>query len=192
MLAFLVLLCFELWMMHRHEPDSPHYVDHFSRVPGIVADDVQDPRNLVALPKAPLVPDSFREPATKPDDLSVGTQTLSPRGRPPEPDIGDIVVFEPPPRQQLPELKVDLSSSSSDVKGDYDGMRVAVLVPYSGPGLPLWFDAFTDLAAASKDAVDWIIFCEEVCIHTSQIRGCKKCLGVFAEMWRLCGRTCDG
>lgn len=54
---------------------------------------------------------------------------------------------------------VDGTSGEDEGYGD---MRVAVLVPYSGPGLPLWFDAFTDLAAANKDLVDWIIFCDEV------------------------------
>lgn len=53
----------------------------------------------------------------------------------------------------------DLDAGTNEGYGD---MRVAVLVPYSGKGLPLWFDAFTDLASASGDLVDWIIFCEEV------------------------------
>lgn len=46
--------------------------------------------------------------------------------------------------------------------GGYGDMRIAVLVPYSGPGLPVWFDAFTDLAAANRNLMDWIIFCEKV------------------------------
>lgn len=44
----------------------------------------------------------------------------------------------------------------------YGDMRVAVLIPYSGAGLPVWFDAFTELAAANEELVDWIIFCEQV------------------------------
>lgn len=71
----------------------------------------------------------------------------------------DTVWKRLPPREEL-----DLQDLPEETKFAYDGMRVAVLVPYSGPGLPNWFDAFTDLAAASRDAVDWIIFCEEVYI----------------------------
>ncbi|CAN0257147.1 unnamed protein product, partial [Discosporangium mesarthrocarpum] len=43
----------------------------------------------------------------------------------------------------------------------YDGLRVAVVIPYIGGQLPAWFDSFAELAAASSDFVDWIIFCAE-------------------------------
>lgn len=49
----------------------------------------------------------------------------------------------------------------------YGDMRVAVLLPYSGDGLPVWFDTFTHLAAANKEVIDWIVFCKEVCVSYS-------------------------
>lgn len=83
-----------------------------------------------------------------------------------------VVDFDPPPeRQRLSTESDGRSDGANDESRDdeeYGDMRVAVLVPYVGPGLPVWFDAFADLAAASKDAVDWIIFCEEVCERSSQ------------------------
>lgn len=54
------------------------------------------------------------------------------------------------------------TEGAGEEDSDYGDMRIAVLVPYSGPGLPVWFDAFTDLAAANSKIMDWIIFCEEV------------------------------
>ncbi|CAM9102064.1 unnamed protein product [Ascophyllum nodosum] len=80
------------------------------------------------------------------------------------PNIGHVDLL--PPRlttkpEDYPDDGTIVDNGSQQGEDCYGGMRVAVLVPYSGPGLPLWFDSFVELAAASKDAVDWIIFCEE-------------------------------
>lgn len=66
-----------------------------------------------------------------------------------------IATTEFPP--ELPPLDEAFKSLTG-----YDDMRVAVLVPFSGPGLPVWFDAFAELAGANSELVDWKIFCEKV------------------------------
>ncbi|CAM9662889.1 unnamed protein product, partial [Choristocarpus tenellus] len=47
------------------------------------------------------------------------------------------------------------------VEEDYEEMRLAVVIPYIGSSLPAWFDTFAELAMASSDLVDWIVFCTE-------------------------------
>lgn len=42
------------------------------------------------------------------------------------------------------------------------GQRVAVVVPYVGSDLPVWWDAFTEQAKHNEGLVDWIIFCDQV------------------------------
>lgn len=44
----------------------------------------------------------------------------------------------------------------------YDGQRVAVVVPYVGTELPVWWEAFADQARFNDGLVDWIIFCDKV------------------------------
>lgn len=44
----------------------------------------------------------------------------------------------------------------------YGGQRVAVVVPYVGSDLPVWWDAFTEQAKHNEGLVDWIIFCDQV------------------------------
>lgn len=167
MVAATSLIGFEFWMMHHHNPDQPH-ADHFLNVPGKANTAVPDPHNNVVLPGERLIPHSSGKPSIgsggKKDDIKAGTRTLFPQSKPAELAQGDadIVAFEPPPRELLPGFEAVEPHASDYTDEGYGDMRVAVLVPYSGPGLPLWFDAFTELAAASRDAVDWIIFCEEV------------------------------
>lgn len=60
------------------------------------------------------------------------------------------------------ESRQQAGRMEEDDSDDYGDMRIAVLVPYSGPGLPVWFDAFMDLAAANGKLMDWIIFCDQV------------------------------
>lgn len=43
---------------------------------------------------------------------------------------------------------------------DYGDMRVRGLLPYTLANLPVWFDVFTELAAANSEVMDWLIFCE--------------------------------
>ena len=97
------------------------------------------------------------------------------------PNIGHVDLL--PPRlttkpEDYPDDGTIVDNGSQQGEDCYGGMRVAVLVPYSGPGLPLWFDSFVELAAASKDAVDWIIFCEEVRYTTN-----LPCSGFDTPTW---------
>ncbi|CAM9986485.1 unnamed protein product, partial [Scytosiphon promiscuus] len=153
-LLVFAFVAFEFWVMHHH---APSHQQHDGRFPFFkVSGSVPPDGDSTALPGAPLVPDSMRPfPA-----MAVRTETpLDPLRAP------HTGVFELPPREPLLEEQVDkfggTLGGTNDKEEGYGDMRVAVLVPYSGPGLPLWFDAFTDLAAANKDLVDWIIFCEE-------------------------------
>ncbi|CAM9567665.1 unnamed protein product, partial [Laminaria digitata] len=43
----------------------------------------------------------------------------------------------------------------------YDGQRVAVVVPYVGTELPVWWEAFAEQARFNDGLVDWIIFCDK-------------------------------
>lgn len=176
MVAMLLLIGFEFWVMHHHNPD-PAPVRDTSRVPGMAPG---PPRNATTQ-STPV----FRHPMVAPDTGgrkdsagAAGTQTLAQQEEVKAANGGGgTIVFEPPKLPPLalpPDLKDDAASPDNADDGregeeeqeeeeeGYGDMRVAVLVPYSGPGLPLWFDAFTELAAASSAAVDWIIFCEEV------------------------------
>ncbi|CAN0276732.1 unnamed protein product [Pylaiella littoralis] len=156
--AFVV---FEFWVMHHHAPShdgSPtrHHYYPLSKVPVGLPIGVDDKQESPALPREPSLPGSMREPSVPAHDRNHAVDQPRSREEPSESkDSSDIAVLGLPPRP--PPLS---EGSGSDDEG-YGDMRVAVLVPYSGPGLPLWFDAFTDLAAANRDLVDWIIFCEE-------------------------------
>lgn len=148
-------VAFEFWVMHHHAPAYQEHHGIFSLSPA--SGSIPSDSDSTALPGAPLVPDSMRPFPV----VAVRTETpLDPLG---EPHTGG---FELPPREPLLEPPVgevgETLGDTGDEEEGYGGMRVAVLVPYSGPGLPLWFDAFADLAAANKDLVDWIIFCEDV------------------------------
>lgn len=43
----------------------------------------------------------------------------------------------------------------------FDGQRVAVVVPYIGRDLPVWWDAFAEQARLNDGLIDWILFCDE-------------------------------
>lgn len=51
----------------------------------------------------------------------------------------------------------------------YDGQRIAVLVPYIGSDLPVWWDAFAEQAGHNEGLVDWIIICDQVNIKINFI-----------------------
>lgn len=73
------------------------------------------------------------------------------------------------PDFRLPfEAHSGISGSRSSDEG-YGDMRIAVLIPYSGSGLPSWFDAFAELAGANAALMDWLIFCEEVRFFSRQL-----------------------
>ncbi len=175
--AFLVL---EFSFLPRHGP-AHHKSPGTKRdetstiVPGQVTLEDGGVRYSAAIPGAPSVPDSMTGPgALVPGhdrrtniDQHGWQHTASGAGK--AIDNGGGVVDQLPPR---PPLELD-GQNEGPGGGDgpagppgedngYGEMRVAVLVPYSGPGLPIWFDAFTELAAANKDLIDWIIFCAEV------------------------------
>lgn len=44
----------------------------------------------------------------------------------------------------------------------FHGQRVAVVVPYVGRDLPVWWDAFAEQARLNDGLIDWIIFCDQV------------------------------
>lgn len=44
----------------------------------------------------------------------------------------------------------------------YDGQRVAVVVPYVGRDLPVWWDVFAEQARLNHGLIDWLIFCDQV------------------------------
>lgn len=178
-----VLVVVEFWVMHHHAPVhqrgvAHHHYDSLSQVPVRTSVEDGDSHNSPALPGEPSLPDSMRETAAveRSSSSSAPAHTRTPRvadqpnlsGKAPETknsggDIADLGLPPRPSEGQGASLGGESKEPFSEDEG-YGDMRVAVLVPYSGPGLPLWFDAFTDLAAASKDLVDWIIFCDEACI----------------------------
>ncbi|CAM9865198.1 unnamed protein product [Ectocarpus sp. 12 AP-2014] len=164
----------ELWVMHHHGPThrhnpTPQYLDSYSRLPGVVSPGKAEEHDSLSRPGAPSVPDSMRAARSRTeDDEDVPREPRTERPAAPAAVAWDhpkedraTVAFELPPRQTLSGSHDDGVSGSEDEDGGYGDMRVAVLIPYSGPGLPIWFDAFTDLAASNKDLVDWLIFCEE-------------------------------
>lgn len=52
----------------------------------------------------------------------------------------------------------------------YGGQRVAVVVPYVGSDLPVWWDAFAAQAQLNEGLVDWIIFCDKVSTNCELIQ----------------------
>ena len=192
MVSAVLLIVFEFWVMHHHD-SKPHSKHHPSRVPGMALSGIPGSRNDTKQQgQPPEALTSMVEPdiGARLDSGAVGTQTLAPQEELKDAESVNGGAFEPPKLQPLvpSELKDDASPdppASEDVGGGeeegYGDMRVAVLVPYSGPGLPLWFDAFTELAAASAAAVDWIIFCEEVCDVRSAIRVSRKLLAPVTD-----------
>lgn len=181
--AVFLVIVFEFWLMHHHEPSTPHYVDPFIEPPamGGVPPESTAVVNTVLLPDAPSKPTgSALETSSTPenDGASVQTEgkwiveTLPPSPQETKQSLEEesFVVYdiEHPGEGQAGEVPGNALEVSAGDREGYGDMRVAVLVPYSGTGLPPWFDAFADLAAASSDAVDWIIFCEAVCVMTSR------------------------
>lgn len=170
MVLLFTFVAFEFWVLHHHGPtqDGLHrHGDYTSpRLPGAFPVEGGDEHiSSAALPDEPSVPDSMKGGSVAGTEAA-GQQHQKQRGTAPQAKDDAAVSFTLPARPLLEEEKTGELSElrvSSEEDDGYGDMRVAVLVPYSGPGLPLWFDAFTDLAAANKDLVDWIIFCAEVC-----------------------------
>ncbi|CAM9704947.1 unnamed protein product, partial [Discosporangium mesarthrocarpum] len=48
----------------------------------------------------------------------------------------------------------------------YGGQKVAILVPYIGAELPVWWDVFAQHAGYNDGLVDWLIFCDEASYNT--------------------------
>lgn len=59
----------------------------------------------------------------------------------------------------------------------YKGQKVAVLVPYVGRDLPVWWDVFAEQAKLNIGLIDWILFCDQVtyCLQY----GCPGSLKVY-------------
>lgn len=184
MMCVLFVIAFEFALMHRHDLDKHSNADHHFSSPemgslfggGIVPPAPPPLPSHTKLPLPPAMPDS-----SKPDSK------IERPDHAPEEEAGDqerenaIGAVDAPPLRQQEGLGSGVPPSQlvDNTEGnEYGDMRVAVLVPYAGPGLPLWFDAFTDLAAASSAAVDWLIFCEEVRV---QKKTCA-CVCVFYDL----------
>ena len=172
MVLLFTFVAFEVWVLHHHGPtDQERHGDYKPRWPGAFPEDEVKQASAAlpgealpgeALPAEPSLPDWMKgaavvaetEPPVNPtEEPGAGAQTPKTGG---DGVAGDLTLTARPMSEE------DESGGSREEDEGYGDMRVAVLVPYSGPGLPLWFDAFTDLAAANKDLVDWIIFCAEV------------------------------
>ncbi|CAM9110423.1 unnamed protein product [Ectocarpus sp. 13 AM-2016] len=54
----------------------------------------------------------------------------------------------------------------------FNGQKVAVVVPYVGKDLPVWWDAFAEQARLNDGLVDWVIFCDQA--SNSQKRTLSK------------------
>lgn len=177
MVLLFTFVAFECWVMHHHGPtDQERHGDYLPRWPGAFPVEDEVKHNSAALPGEALPRETLPGEPSLPDSMKrgavAGTESPAVQGQEPgaaaqAPKTEDdgVAGFTLPARPVSVEEDSGHSSESEESKEEdegYGGMRVAVLVPYSGPGLPLWFDAFTDLAAANKDLVDWIIFCAEV------------------------------
>lgn len=64
----------------------------------------------------------------------------------------------------------ELASAPQPVSHLYDGHRVAVVVPYVGNDLPVWWNTFAEQARHNEGLVDWIIMCDQVSPTTSRKR----------------------
>lgn len=173
MVLLFTFIAFEFWVMHHHGPtDHGRHGDNPPRLPGAfpIEDEVRDSATVLPaeiIPDKPSLRDSTKAGAVAGTESPVQqAPTAAAQATPKTED--NSAAFTLPSRPvsgggEEPSGDSSESTGSSEEEEDgYGDMRIAVLVPYSGPGLPLWFDAFTDLAAANKDLVDWIIFCAEV------------------------------
>lgn len=91
----------------------------------------------------------YREPL-----LSLATTTI---------DTRDVASGRARSSVQAPRVPLELNA--------YDGQRVAVVVPYIGDDLPVWWDVFADHARRNHGLVDWVIFCDKVSTNpTKRVR----------------------
>lgn len=181
MLCVLLVIAFEFALMHRHDLDQHGFKDHHFSAPSMgspfgggaaVPATPAPPRNDAKLPEPPpSVPGSTKQSTTTVvNHQPGGTGSKNKRDPLGREGLGVVGAGGGPPNQLqgephggIPPLQQQTGDSEEEEEEEgYGDMRVAVLVPYAGPGLPLWFDAFADLAAANSAAVDWLIFCEEV------------------------------
>lgn len=194
MLCVLFVIAFEFALMHRHDLDKHSNADHHFSPPGmgslfgggVVPPAPPPPPNHTKLPLPPSMPDSskpdskFERMDHAPDEE--GGDKQHPWSQERKNAIGAV---DASPLQQHEGLGSGVPPSQvDDTKGnEYGDMRVAVLVPYAGPGLPLWFDAFTDLAAASSAAVDWLIFCDQVRVQKKLAYVCFSAIRLLLGRW---------
>lgn len=183
-MAVLTTIGLEFLLMHSHVVEQPHYANHFGQPPRLgraTPPEVFEPpdppppiRHFTSQNQpAPVESthsyvdsqDTARDSETPEEPGEVDPTWLIPDLRLPS-ELEHGSAREPPVQLLTTEGgQVTRYEEGRGGEGAYGDMRIAILVPYSGPGLPVWFDAFTDLAAMNKDLVDWIIFCEEVCIR---------------------------
>ncbi|CAN0420365.1 unnamed protein product, partial [Laminaria digitata] len=109
MVAAVMLIVFQFWVMHHHNP-KPHSNQHPSSVPGMAPSGIPGSRNVTKLPGKPaVVRNSMVEPVigARHDSAVPGTQPLGPLEEPKddaESLNGGAFVFEPPkPPLVLPD-----------------------------------------------------------------------------------------
>lgn len=185
LLTLMGVLLFEFLLMHSHVVQEPHNAGHFPikdvgrppswsqgfpRPPGTVG---SEPRGRFAATDVESTDDDKINSGTQntpklQDNEAVhilGQQRQSKQevdARQQDKPWADGIFIGQSNAQDDPITYDEGRPGQADKISSYGEMRIAVLVPYSGPGLPVWFDAFTDLAAANSKLMDWIIFCEEV------------------------------
>lgn len=70
------------------------------------------------------------------------------------------------------------------------GQRVAVVVPYVGRDLPVWWDAFAEQARLNDGLIDWVIFCDQASYrdlqrvhpHFYAANNCSRSLGSYLSV----------
>lgn len=101
-----------------------------------------------------------------------GQSSTRPHEHPPAAPVRGVTAADRPsiPGESTPGQQAQRSLMQPD---RFDGQRVAVVVPYVGGDLPVWWDAFAEQAKLNDGLVDWIIFCDQASrIHTDRDQFC--------------------
>lgn len=97
-----------------------------------------------------------------PESMTAGVQLNGPPGSTGAVATAAVEVVARPIKFSTPEGSIWDNTPQSTVRPDpFDGQRVAVVVPYIGTDLPVWWDAFAEQARLNDGLIDWIIFCDQ-------------------------------